>query len=146
MPRTFSQIKFRFFDVAYPKGMETDDVATKRMSPIFTFEDLCKNGQQILLAVKMQTWIPMQFTGLLDRKGREIYEGDIVQHAIETPLGIKVVRGAFYYNKNLAQFGVDMALSDEELKVMGTNFVVKDSVSGKPEIIGNIYENPELLK
>lgn len=106
-------------------------------------------GQDMMnkTVAQLNTWSDrvMQFTGLHDRNGKRIFEGDILQHAIETPLGIKVVRGAMYYNKQLAQFGVDMEVTDEDIKVLGATFSVKESVSGRPEVIGNIYENADLL-
>lgn len=119
-------------------------IPTQKMSPAVSLvqwlyaglDESIKSAEQVIF---------MPFTGLFDRNGKEIYEGDILQHAIETPLGIKVVRGAMYYNKQLAQFGVDMEVTDEDIKVLGATFSVKESVSGRPEVIGNIYENADLL-
>lgn len=61
----------------------------------------------------------MQYTGLKDKNGKEIYEGDILE--IEKIDG--KVRGT---------------------AGMGTAY--SDYWAGVLEIIGNIYENPELLK
>lgn len=74
----------------------------------------------------------MQFTGLHDRKGKEIYEGDILKKHTPSnwiPEGNVVVK----YSGN--GFWC-------ESKSGGNFFPDVDYV----EIIGNIYENPELLK
>lgn len=63
-----------------------------------------------------------QFTGLLDKNGKEIYEGDIIERR-----GIKEVE----------------FLSGDDCDFQGFDI---DQVFGKWEIIGNIFETPELLK
>ncbi len=84
-----------------------------------------------------------QFTGLRDKHNNEIYEGDILRHIIETPQGFRLALGAMIYNERMAQFGVMMEIDDND--PIGESFSVKESVSGRPEIIGNLYETPELL-
>ena len=76
----------------------------------------------------------MQFTGLLDKKGKEIYEGDICQLG-DSRIYVEFSHGAFWfmYNNNDG-FTYDWAISNNQ-------WDDKDI-----EIIGNIFENPELLK
>ena len=74
-----------------------------------------------------------QFTGLLDAGGREIYEGDIIK--LEgSPYTYEVV-----WNK--WQWGIDS-------KGVVTDFIqgFTSAVEDRAIIIGNIFENPELLK
>ena len=71
----------------------------------------------------------MQFTGLKYKNGKEIYEGDIVKHHN----GIKVVE----YHEESVSFQMD--LYDHVLDQEVCNY---DDV----DVIGNIYENPELLE
>ena len=74
----------------------------------------------------------MQFTGLTDINGVEIYEGDIVYVPGAGNCEVKI---SCYY-------GVVYIDSD------GYDFPHADCVSEQdyPTIIGNIYQNPELLK
>jgi hypothetical protein len=77
-----------------------------------------------------------QFTDLKDKQGKEIYEGDLVN--IEGD--IRIIR----WNNHLAQF----ALYEHDQTKQGTNkeWRYEDSLGGLYcEVIGNIYENPELL-
>ena len=69
----------------------------------------------------------MQYTGLKDRNDKEIYEGDIVRY-FKDELGIvKFVAGSFIIDGNTCY---------ESFLELG----------GKIAIVGNIYENPDLLK
>jgi hypothetical protein len=64
----------------------------------------------------------MQFTGLHDKNGKEIYEGDICSHKYyASPVVISFEDGAFAAE--------DVYLGDPSI-----------------EVIGNIYENPKLAK
>jgi len=74
-----------------------------------------------------------QFTGLHDKNGKEIYEGDIAKmkysNTEDIISDIKFIDGGFYlfnyYN--------------------GDRFALGFNIT-QIEVIGNIYENPELLK
>ena len=72
----------------------------------------------------------MQFTGLKDKNGKEIYEGDIIR-VIGDP-----ERYEIFWNERFATF---------ELKYTGNSLGYTINSYEKVEVIGNIYENPELL-
>jgi len=85
----------------------------------------------------------MQFTGLKDKNGKEIYEGDIVKY------------NGFYEGDHFEEGGIAYITWDEEghsvcfddkigqmLYLCSTWDLAKNHGG---EVIGNIYENPELL-
>ncbi len=76
-----------------------------------------------------------QFTNLHNKKGKEIYEGDIAKVMNWTPSGSEPT-----YSNMVVEW-IRVEASDD----MGTNMIgfIDHSFD---EIIGNIYENPELLK
>ncbi|MHA4046429.1 YopX family protein [Bacillus cereus] len=78
----------------------------------------------------------MQYTGLKDKNGKEIYEGDVV----DTVYDGKLFTGVVVYDESELDF---KATNGKEN--YGSNFQYLPCCD-EVEIIGNIYENPELLK
>lgn len=82
----------------------------------------------------------MQSTGLFDKEGTEVFEGDIIAievEEIETPINAKI----FQNNK----IGVLMFHVFEDNEDVPMVELLEDN-SVAFAVIGNIYENPELLE
>lgn len=87
--------------------------------------------------------IIMQSTGMVDKNGKEIFEGDIVRTT--RFLGRADEIGGFYeYEKDYV--GVVEVLEGSWVIDTGSVAVRLWSEIDEPEVLGNIYENPELLE
>lgn len=75
-----------------------------------------------------------QYTGLKDKNGKEIYEGDIVVIAEKLKTKVVYYDGAFRMQSEFSPTPTDTT----DMGYMMREFSVR--------IIGNIYDNPELLK
>ena len=74
----------------------------------------------------------MQFTGLKDKNGKEIYEGDVVDEKYKWEVVFS--NGAFWATRDGSRTGLLYEI------------INKRNTAGVPlEIIGNIHENQELL-
>jgi len=72
----------------------------------------------------------MQFTGLHDKNGKEIYEGDIVKHNDQKRKNPYVVEMNWRMDGHSSLYGYSFPNCDKN----------------EMEVIGNIYENPDLTK
>ena len=104
-------------------------INTKKLYKPFELKDIMKRlieSDETIAKFEL-----MQYTGLKDKNGKEIYEGDIIEQ--NDKIGeVTFANGKFQLYKNV-EFGSGFCDIDYRSVVY-------------VEIIGNIYKNPELLK
>lgn len=105
-----------------------------------------KAGQEgclMFVAFEVDPETVCQYTGLTDKNGKKIFEGDIVSYEDETPGQYEyhdstfINRGKIVYSDG--SFGVTDAIAATMDDLLMGNGVVDC------EVIGNIFDNPDLL-
>ena len=99
-----------------------DNAMIETLAPISTW---VKNG-----------WVVEQCTGLKDKNGRLIYEGDIIR--LPWQAGWPDLIGVVKFNELYASFLLSKTITDRAEQSFWWN--------NSKEVIGNIHENPELLE
>lgn len=121
-------IKFRAWDKLNNKMVPDKEL---QMQSLPDFKAVPLNQS---LAMLSSLYALTQFTGLYDKNGREIYEGDIV----DTPVHGGVCQ-VFYGRDYEGAFTVVHPSDHQGATLLGV--IVESDI----EVIGNIYERPELL-
>ena len=136
-------IKFRAWDKTKNKMVKVGELRWKERGTFIGGGDTWFADNLMVLA---ETWSKdvMQFTGLKDKNGKDIYEGDILQFKSQSLLDS-------WAGKKMATMVARIYWNQEELAF----YIINKKAEFKPnmrtdnnqfEIIGNIYENPNLIK
>lgn len=134
------EIKFRAWEARVKKYIDWDNFIN---NPFGTWGMKAFNNERYHF---------QQYTGLKDKNGKEIYEGDIIYWEIDNGVGIESYTAIVKWSENLVEEGWSQTYkwlvgytgnyyrgSYDELS---TPAAYNDALL----IIGNIYENPDLLE
>ena len=108
------EIKFRAWDIEMKVMLDWKDI-----------EEQWRDEGYHPAILSGDHYVPMQFTGLHDKNGKEIWEGDIVRHHMFHPTRIKDLHNFYDICRDIKRY---------------------DWKPESLEVIGNVYENPELLE
>jgi len=123
------------------------DVHCKRM---IEWEDLIENKGYVydFLNNITENLVPLEYTGLKDRNGKEIYEGDILKSEIimDSFFGLEVKRtGVVEWDDSGASFNAKDLKDEHRFWRLFNGYSDGKMMTDETEIIGNIYENSNLL-
>ena len=140
------EIKFRAYDlkkkVVFPVHRIDFNKINQSIEFIKGYDDWDKDGYTVYGGGNMKyankdRYILMQYTGLKDKNGKEIYEGDIVKVFLSCKGDY--ITAEIKYSEEYAQY-----------IIVNTRCIIHEAESlgdyNELEIIGNIYDNPDLLE
>ncbi len=130
-------LKFRAWDKKRNKMCIVMSLTRPEQTPIIIVRNMLESVSEGILSSDLEI---MQFTGLLDKNGKEIYEGDIIK--------LEESYGVVSWIDTWACFKI---ISSETTSDMGQGNIQVDYpmsryICCKQEVIGNVYETPELLE
>lgn len=147
------EIKFRAWHTGSKKMFSADEMAEDQLTLLPTGKFINVSSTSTKLSKIIDSMIPLQFTGLKDSKGVDIYEGDIVKftywwfdgNEVETQLV-----GTIVYTDDLMSFQLKGVKNDDWEKHTGyvgdeqylTAFSELNFNEADFDVIGNIYETP----
>lgn len=127
------EIKFRAWDKEHELMF---DVFGVDVNQVFPWQR--ENDPEIPIVPDREDCILMQYSGMKDKNGKEIYEGDIVYINITPSCERPIAKNCkVWYSEKDAAFMCDWHSGATHLGGFTPITVF--------EVIGNIYENPELL-
>ena len=136
--RAWDKITKKYYVVSTLEYADNGELCEVWLADILVTEpnDACRNPKDVVLE---------QYTGLKDKNGKEIYEGDIVEQFV---CGVHQFKGKSCGRRTIWQVRWNKEECCFELHYLyGSLF--GDSMMSKGEeyvVIGNIHENPELLE
>jgi hypothetical protein len=122
------EIKFRAWDKGTKKWLNINSLLLDSLGKVIGYAKDAHHDFQTISIIEL-----IQYTGLKDKNGKEIYEGDILRED-EFISEVRFINGSFLlWCENVSE-----GWAKEYIPIYGG--------TDKQEIIGNILENPKLLK
>lgn len=143
------RFKFRLYDKAI--GEMAYDVCVGFIKDYGKTDDwVCADtscGQITYRGDRLKDIVLMQCTGLKDHNGKLIYEGDVVQSTFDD--NSKIIFYVIWNNENALFNGKIIKKGETNAFCINEDYLyylLANGINEKTEVIGNIYENPELLE
>lgn len=132
------EIKFRAFDdgkMIYEKDINHLSMEDNLVLRLAKFWSNIRNDSHV-----------MQYTGLIDKNGKDIYEGDIIKRRFHHNNPPSKRPKQSYIDVNLPVTFSDGSFHTDDYKVRMTEYGTTYGMWYREcEVIGNIYQNPDLL-
>lgn len=147
------EVKFRIWDktsnrMLYQDDFERVELDTKNKMVSLVRSETIESSYVLDYEDGIEAEI-MQYTGFKDVKGKEIYEGDILHVTKVSVCGVDKYNVAEYNTDVRWEDGAFVIKGDADVECYDTWLAAynnPDSPQIEIEVIGNIYENPELLR
>jgi hypothetical protein len=151
------ELRFRGWHTSANKMFSAEEMAKDQLTLLTTGSFINVSGADTSLSVvyDREKFIPLQFTGLHDRHGKEIYEGDI----ISDPNNFGCITGwgggecdefpdkkLIAWDETDAKFKLDFLNEAYRGRGVSGYSLCKGNCTSRFEVIGNIHQHPELLK
>ena len=138
------EIKFRMWNKKSKKVFDVESISFKDRSL-----NMWNSGMYSLSTFSFDDVILMQYTGLHDENGKEIYEGDVIEFSYDVFIGnfdtkvgrgiIEFIDGAFYIKP--------FEIEGKKIKDTDTEewFLLYTVNTDTLKVLGNVHENLEFL-
>lgn len=139
-------IKFRSWDSTNKKMSNGMDTLVRGDGEVFIQTDVGEGASAGMMDDNLGLLV-MQFTGLLDRNEKEVYEGDFISiDGWELNWVVRWVVLEAAFQPCMASTGAPMRRFNWLDQGVNGIYMQMTKTTDLFEVIGNIHENPELLK
>jgi len=133
------EIKFRAWHKIKMKMFSAGTMTTDQLTLLPTGNFINVSGADTQASTILHSMIPLQYIGVKDKNGKEIYEGDYIRCCVDDDCSIHSVEWGGENHNCYPAFDL---VPDAELESNGISYFHS---TGTIEVVGNIYENKVAL-